>query len=50
MREELESVNGTYGTREELPFDISVHYDLSMNGLADIFLRVRVIFYIISDI
>jgi len=28
MREELESVNGTYGTREELPFDISVHYDL----------------------
>lgn len=36
MREELESVNGTYGTREELPFDISVHYDLSMNGLADI--------------
>jgi len=49
MREELESVNGTYGTREELPFDISVHYDLSMNGLADI-LEGESDFYIISDI
>ncbi|WP_345779442.1 hypothetical protein [Natrinema sp. SYSU A 869] len=33
MREELESVNGTYGTREELPFDTTVHYDLSMDSL-----------------
>jgi len=36
MRAELESVNGTYGTCEELPFDITIHYDLSSDGLEDV--------------
>jgi len=39
MREELESVNSTYGTREELPFEITVHYDLSMSDLEDVLAR-----------
>ncbi|WP_340674292.1 hypothetical protein [Natrinema marinum] len=36
MREELESVNGTYGTRDELPFDITLNYDLSTEGLENV--------------
>ncbi|WP_254522088.1 hypothetical protein [Natrinema caseinilyticum] len=36
MRTELESVNGTYGTREELPFEITDHYDLTRAELADV--------------
>ncbi|OLZ42183.1 hypothetical protein A6E15_14935 [Natrinema saccharevitans] len=34
MRAELESVHGTYGTREQLPFETTIHYDLSMDDLA----------------
>ncbi|QFU81889.1 hypothetical protein [Natronorubrum aibiense] len=33
MRDELEAVDGVYGTREELPFDVSVHYELSTDEL-----------------
>ncbi|ELY56673.1 hypothetical protein [Natronolimnohabitans innermongolicus] len=29
MHEELETVNGVYGTREELPFDVTTYYDLT---------------------
>ncbi|MFC6765333.1 hypothetical protein [Natrinema soli] len=39
MREELESVNGTYGTREKLPFNTTVHYDLSTDILEDVLAR-----------
>ncbi|MDQ2050963.1 hypothetical protein RBH26_10780 [Natronolimnohabitans sp. A-GB9] len=33
MREELETVNGVYGVREELPFDVSLRYDLEISEL-----------------
>ncbi|NUC73694.1 hypothetical protein HTZ84_15520 [Haloterrigena sp. SYSU A558-1] len=33
MREELENVNGVYGTRKELPFDVTIYYDLSIEDL-----------------
>ncbi|WP_254527719.1 hypothetical protein [Natrinema gelatinilyticum] len=36
MRTELESVNGTYGAREELPFEITAHYDLTRAELTDV--------------
>ncbi|AGB33382.1 hypothetical protein Natpe_3615 [Natrinema pellirubrum DSM 15624] len=34
MREELESVNGTYGSRTRLPFETTIHYDLTTDDLA----------------
>ncbi|MFB1063400.1 hypothetical protein [Natrinema sp. H-ect4] len=39
MREELESVNGTYGTRKELPFETTIHYDLTTSALAEVLAR-----------
>lgn len=39
MHAELESVDGTYGTREELPFDITIHYDLSRDELESVLER-----------
>ncbi len=39
MRPELESVDGTYGTREELPFDTTIHYDLTRDGLEEVLAR-----------
>ncbi len=36
MREELESVNGTYGSREDLPFETTIHYDLSTDALESV--------------
>lgn len=33
MDEELESVNETYGNREELPFDVTVHHDVTTTEL-----------------
>ena len=33
MREELESVNGTYGTHKQLPFNTTVNYDVTTDGL-----------------
>jgi hypothetical protein len=36
MREEVESVDGTYGNREELPFEITVHHDTTTEGLKQI--------------
>lgn len=50
MREELESVNGTYGTREQLPFDVSVHYDLSTRELRDVLATESDFFHYIGHI
>ncbi|SIS09316.1 hypothetical protein [Natronorubrum thiooxidans] len=36
MWDELEAIDGVYGTREELPFDVSVHYELSTDELEDV--------------
>lgn len=36
MREELKKVNGVYGTREELPFDVTIYYDLTIERLKSI--------------
>lgn len=36
MREELESVNGVYGTHKDLPFDVSVHYNTTISQLSEI--------------
>ena len=33
MRDELKTVDGVYGTRAELPFDVTVHYELSTDEL-----------------
>ncbi|WP_440772015.1 hypothetical protein [Natronorubrum sp. DTA28] len=33
MRDELETVNGVYGTHEELPFDVSVYYETTTEKL-----------------
>lgn len=39
MMEELENVNETYGTREGVPFDTTVNYDLSVDDLATVLER-----------
>ncbi|QLK24784.1 hypothetical protein HYG81_11745 [Natrinema zhouii] len=39
MRAELESVNGTYGTRKELPFETTIHYELTTSALAEVLAR-----------
>ncbi|WP_306438833.1 hypothetical protein [Natronococcus pandeyae] len=33
MHKELKSVNNIYGSREELPFDVTVHHDVTINEL-----------------
>lgn len=33
MHEELEAVNSVYGTRDELPFDITVHHNITKDDL-----------------
>lgn len=50
MREELERVNGTYGTREKLPFDTDVHYDLSTAALEDVLAGESDFFHYIGHI
>ncbi|APX97309.1 hypothetical protein [Natronorubrum daqingense] len=36
MSDELETVNGVYGTHEELPFDVTVSYDVTVAELEEI--------------
>ncbi|SFG09190.1 hypothetical protein SAMN04488063_1396 [Halopelagius inordinatus] len=36
MAEERDVVEGVYGSREELPFDVRMHYDLSVAELRDV--------------
>ncbi|WP_345778476.1 hypothetical protein [Haloterrigena alkaliphila] len=36
MREELEAVNSVYGVREELPFDVTFHYNLKTGELENV--------------
>ncbi|WP_238709217.1 hypothetical protein [Natronorubrum halophilum] len=39
MSEELVKVHGTYGNRDNLPFNITVHHDLSTTGLEEVLTR-----------
>ncbi|WP_408959792.1 hypothetical protein [Natrinema sp. 74] len=39
MVEEMNSVNETYGDREELPFDITIHYELTTSALESVLAR-----------
>ncbi|WP_255291413.1 hypothetical protein [Natrinema sp. CBA1119] len=39
MEEELKGVNGTYGAREELPFETTIHYELTTSDLTDVLTR-----------
>lgn len=50
MEAELETVNGTYGTRKELPFDVTVRYDLSRAELAETLARESDFFHYIGHI
>ncbi|MXV63244.1 hypothetical protein GS429_14440 [Natronorubrum sp. JWXQ-INN-674] len=50
MREELETVNGVYGVREEIPFDVTVHYDTETDQLAEILAKNADFFHFIGHI
>ncbi|OAQ53357.1 hypothetical protein HTG_07720 [Natrinema mahii] len=50
MREELDGVNGAYGTRAELPFETTVHYDLSTDDLAAVLAKDSDFFHYIGHI
>ncbi|WP_343233065.1 hypothetical protein [Natrinema halophilum] len=50
MLTELENVNNTYGTREELPFEITVHQDLSRDELTEVLATDSDFFHYIGHI
>ncbi|WP_226040101.1 hypothetical protein [Natrinema sp. DC36] len=50
MREELKSVNGTYGTRKELPFETTIHYELTTSALTEVLAKESDFFHYIGHI
>lgn len=50
MRDELETVNGVYGTHEELPFDVSVYYETTTEELRRILSNESDFFHYIGHI
>ncbi|WP_440766830.1 hypothetical protein [Natronorubrum sp. DTA7] len=50
MREELQTVNGVYGSHKELPFDVTVHYDLCREEFTDVLSRENDFFHYIGHI
>ncbi|WP_436346663.1 hypothetical protein [Natronorubrum sp. FCH18a] len=50
MRKELQTVNGVYGSHKELPFDVTVHYDLCREEFTDVLSREKDFFHYIGHI
>ncbi len=50
MRDELTAVNGVYGTRAELPFDVTTHYDITTTELESVMMDASDFFHYIGHI